>query len=387
MSERNAFGVILGALHEAALDDARWPAASARIDEAFGSKGNILVVAEGASEEDLRILFSQHLFRGERRPELEREYFATYHAVDERVPRLRRLPDGQLVHVRDLYAEGKRKTSATYNEILPRAHAQNSLNVRLDGPSGTRINWSIADPVDDDGWSSGRIAMIRRVLPHLRHYVHVRHALAESGALGAALAALLDETGAGIIQLDRRGRIAAANDRAASLLREGDGLIDPKGFIRARSPDDDVVLQGLLARALPRSRGGAKGGGSMTVRRSTGRPALALHMNPVPGGGGGFGTSRAAVLVLVVDGGLPTRIDPAAVAAALRLTPMEGKVAAWLAEGRTVRDIAAATGRSQKTIHWHVRHIYEKHGISRQVDLARLVLSSVAPPSFGIRPQ
>ena len=65
-------------------------------------------------------------------------------------------------------------------------------------------------------------------------------------------------------------------------------------------------------------------------------------------------------------------------AATLGLTPLEGQVAVWLAEGKTVRELAAARGRQVDTIHWHLKQIYQKLGIARQADLVRLVLSVAA---------
>ena len=69
------------------------------------------------------------------------------------------------------------------------------------------------------------------------------------------------------------------------------------------------------------------------------------------------------------------RIDPGLVATTLGLTPMESRVAVWLAEGKSVRDMAEATGRTQGSIYWHLKQIYQKQPISRQADLVRLVLS------------
>ena len=47
----------------------------------------------------------------------------------------------------------------------------------------------------------------------------------------------------------------------------------------------------------------------------------------------------------------------------------------WLAEGKSVRDMAEATGRTEAAIHWDLHQIYEKQSISPQPDLVRLVLS------------
>ena len=123
--------------------------------------------------------------------------------------------------------------------------------MRLDGPNGSRITWTAADPIDADGWSSSQIELLREFLPHLRQYVRVRRALADASALGESLTGLLDKTGIGIIHLDQSGRIVAANDPARDLLREGDALFDRGGLLGARSPKADAVFQRLIARAIP----------------------------------------------------------------------------------------------------------------------------------------
>ena len=96
---------------------------------------------EGGPEEGIRIFYAGFFYHGQRYREFEREYFDDFHARDERLPRLRQLPDSQLIHVRDLYTDEELKTSATYNDALLRAHTQNGINVRLDGPNGSRIVW------------------------------------------------------------------------------------------------------------------------------------------------------------------------------------------------------------------------------------------------------
>ena len=205
MNERDAFDRILASLHEAMLDDAHWLPTSALIDDACRTKGNMLTFAEGQTHDDVEIFYIRFCFRGEHHKELEREYFTHYFPWDERIPRLRQLPDSQLFHVPDLYTEQELKTSPAYNEVLPVGGIQNGLNVRLEGPSGSRIVWNICDPVGTDDWSSDQLDMIRRLLPHIRQFVRVRQALADAGAAGTSLAKLLDNNRFGIIQLARAG--------------------------------------------------------------------------------------------------------------------------------------------------------------------------------------
>ena len=54
----------------------------------------------------------------------------------------------------------------------------------------------------------------------------------------------------------------------------------------------------------------------------------------------------------------PARTDPTVVGASLGLTPTESLVASLLAEGKSVREIVPLTGRTEKTVRWHIEQIY-----------------------------
>jgi len=372
MGEQDAFERTLAAMYDAMLDDSRWPAASALVDEACGLKGNGLIVAEGPKD-DIRATCVGAYYRGQRRQDLEREYLEDYHPADERVPRFRQLPEGRLVHVTDLYTAEELKTSPTYNEALRRADLQESLNVRFAGPNGSHIAWSPADPVDSDGWGASRLAMVAQLLPHIRQFVRVRQALvcalARRGAAG-----LLDNPRLGVIHLDRRGRIIDVNDRARGILRRGDGLSDRRGELCVRGRSDRGRLARLLRDALP-ATGAAAVSSSMRLRRLPGLPPFTVHIKPLAVRQPDYGARHVAAQVLIVEPGRRHRVDPGLVATMLELTPAESEVAVSLAEGRSVRDIAEATGRTTTAVSCQVKRICRKHSISRQADLVRLVRS------------
>ena len=373
MSEQNAFERILASLYDAMLDDTHWPATSALIDEACGITGNALLVGEGPKD-DIRVLFVGLYYRGQRRTDLEREYLEVYHPINECIPHQLQLPVGHLVRLKDLYTAEELKTSRAYNEAYLRGKYQNGLNVLLDGPGGSRMTWSLADPVASDGWGSSQIAMVRRLMPHIRQFIRVRQTLARAEAHRTTVTALLDNPRIGVLHLDRRGRILAANDRARSILRRGKGLSDRKGVLRARKSADQLRLERLLAGALPTS-GAVAVSGSMLLGRPSGLPSLVVHVKPVGVSQPDYGARQVAALVLIVEPGSRRRIDPGLVARTLGLTLAESRVAVWLAEGKSVRDMAEARGLTEGAIYWHLKQIYQKKSISRQVDLVRLVLS------------
>ena len=319
MSSQDTFDRLLASLYDAMLDDTLWPATSALIDESCGIQGSALGVGTGPKD-DVQVIPIGLYYRGERREDLEREYFAVYHPRDEAVPRLRRLPDSRVVHVTDLYTAEELQTSPTYNEFFLRARTQDGLRVRLAEPDGSHISWLIADPVAPGGWESPQLTLIKGLLPYIRQFIRVRTVLVGTEALNASLTALLDNSRAGILHLDRRGRIMAANDRARAILRRGDSLVDKGGILQARVPEDNAQLEKLLARALP-AFGEQVISGSILIRHMSGLSRMAVHVSPVGVRHWDYAGQQVAVLVLIVEPGSRARIDPALVASAFGLTP------------------------------------------------------------------
>lgn len=374
MSRQDMYERVVASLQDTTLDESLWPTTSALIDEACGGTGNGLVVCEPYGENP-GIVHAGFFLQGEPCEELQRQYVEVYHRLDERVPRLHRLPDSQLVSVSSLFTEEEMQTSPVYNEWLLNMGAQNGLNVRLDGPAGCQIFWGTADPFRTADWGAEQIAMLKRLLPHIRYYVSARRALVGARALTASLTELLDNARVGIIHLDLHGRIVEVNNRAHDILHQSGGLFENKGFLSAWLPAENAALQKLLAEALHTSSSGPPTGGVTAVRRASSGTSLLVHVDPVTAYRKGYNLGGLGAMVLVVDPLSQPRIDPVLVARVLGLTPGESRVAAMLAEGRTVRDIALVTGRKKSTVYWLLREVYAKLGISRQVDLVRMVLS------------
>ena len=147
MSEQDAFDRTSALLHEAMLDDAHWLPTAALIDDACGTKGNMLTFAEGNAQDDVEIFHVRFCSHGEQNRELERENFTKDLSIHGIITLIGNFPDNELAYIPDLYTDQERRTSPEYNEVLPVGGCQNGLNVRLEGPRGSRIVWAICDPI------------------------------------------------------------------------------------------------------------------------------------------------------------------------------------------------------------------------------------------------
>ena len=364
----------IGELQEAALDEERWPVASALIDDAARILGSHLCVLprRGSPPE---FLFSRLLFHGEPLDDVERRYVQDYAPRDERRPRLRALPYGRLVHNTALFTEREKKTSPLYCGFLPRVGSNNQAVVRLEGVHDTDIYWCLTAPMGRD-WSAEEIAVVEQLLPHVRHFVRVRQALASADGREASLTGLLDQSGLAVLHLDRTSRVLETNAPALELLAIGDSILLQDGQLSARGSDSAARLGRLLSICCRKGVGGSMmfhpHGGSADSE------PLLLCACPVAPDHTTFDTRGVSVQVLLTRLGTTPNVDTRQVARLYGLTPTESRVAALLTEGYAVGEIAASTGRKESTVRWHVRNLHSKLGVHRQADLVRLVLSTAA---------
>ena len=372
MSVRDRIDDIVALLREAELDETKWPAASALIDDTCGLQGNDLLLAGlhplGGMDIKLRWL----LLRGEPRPELKRDYAENYAAIDERPAAVLREPFGKLVHTASLLPDGVRRISPTYNEYLVPNAGENCLNVRMTATRDLQVAWSLVGPGGGHAsdWSTDQIDAIRQLLPHVRQFVRVRHALAEARADGMKTTALLDTRRIGMLLLDRHGEVVEANDWASALLARSEGLSVRQGRLVGVPPADADGVAVLLDAACRERRGG-----SMPIARPHGEP-MVLYATPTEPAEVPPPTDRGVARILIAEPFATPPVNALRVAAALGLTPAQARVAAALAAGGTAASIAAATHRTQAAVRWNIRETLTRLGLSRQLDLVRVVLST-----------
>ena len=66
---------------------------------------------------------------------------------------------------------------------------------------------------------------------------------------------------------------------------------------------------------------------------------------------------------------------------AWELTPTEGEVALLLLKGHGHKQIAAATGRSERTVRQHAVAVYQKSGLQGRAELSAFFLEGLMLPS------
>ncbi len=206
--------------------------------------------------------------------------------------------------------------------------------------------------------------------PHLQCAMRVQQRLLAAGDHLLAANDVLHRLPWGVIVVDSQLKAIWTNHAAEVILRRKDGLAHA-------NPAGPARLRNSLRAAVQTANGGMLPGAVLSIPRPSGSRCLTLLIAPLPPHHlSSFG--RPAAVVLVGDPELKGEPNPDALRKLFELTRAEASLAVALMEGKTVEDHALETSVSMNTARTHLKRIFLKTSTTRQSDLVRLLLRSVA---------
>ncbi|WP_159993974.1 hypothetical protein [Roseomonas sp. 18066] len=283
-------------------------------------------------------------------------------------------------------SEAEVESSEFYNDLLRHrmgnafyaAHSRGEMDDKM-------LVLGLARPREMGPFSADQSRLIRQLWPHLLRAIRVEDRLRSSQAVAGIGFAAVDELAIGlaILKPDRKPLFMNRTARRMLLDRGGPMLQSAEGRLRLQQPGGDALFATLLAQATT-SAVALRSGGSMRCGRADGRLALALMMMPFrPEAGGGVPLGLGDLPVLPGPLALLMVTDPNArpnhladqVIAMFGVTRAEAEVAASLATGLSVEEVATQRGVRLTTLRSQVQSLLAKTGTNRQGELLRLLLS------------
>lgn len=203
-------------------------------------------------------------------------------------------------------------------------------------------------------------AYLLELSPHLEQAIRLSSRYAEQSEELSAQRRVLDRLRIGVV-ISRDGRsIDWANAAAEDVLRRSSHLIN-------------LGTRGGLSRFQV---------GQRTSQISVLAPGeehelqvLAMPLDPAPGEANP--AQSPGLALLLVEPRRRPDLAPGELAQVLGITQGEGRVAAWLAGGGTLKDFANLRGLSEGSVRNQAKHTLAKNGVQRQADLVRLICYSI----------
>lgn len=220
--------------------------------------------------------------------------------------------------------------------------------------------------------ASERETRLQRVLPHLQRAARMQQRNLELNELAALGMAGLDTLDFGVMVIERTMRVKYANAWARTMTAEDDRLSLDGGMLRSEDHIHNTALRNLIEHAAG-SIGVQGAAGSWMYLARDGRPVPFIATPLAPSDALRSAWASPLALVLVGNSEARSVMDAGVLASLFGLTNKECIVAARLAAGETLQEIAEHEFLSLHTVRVHIRDILRKTGTHRQSELVRLL--------------
>lgn len=348
------FSRIVTAVHDAAVEPARWVDAMSLTRTALNGTGCGLIT--GGTDRDIASCSV---------PDTEalQAYAAHFRPLDYVLEAVERSPIG-LVHSGDrLVALNPR--SEFHADWMRRYAMDDGLFVRLTG--GPRPHsFLVAAPRRATTFANAEnVRAVNALVPHLQMALRTQQSLTDLRAQALHGVHAADVFTAPAAVVDAKMDVAQPNSAAQALFRCSTDIVVKAGRIQLSSPKADAELRLAVSRAV----GDTRVCGSVKVPRADSTRPLIVHVLPL----GSDEDSRS--MLVVVDPDVHREPPKELLRQLFSMTDAEAEVALRISRGRGLSAIADELSLSTATVKTHLQHAYQKTGTHRQAELTRLVLN------------
>lgn len=289
------------------------------------------------------------------------------------------LPPGRVIALEDLLSDEQLIASDYYQYYLQPIDLFRILGVDTREPGGMLARLRFSRRRTEDRFSDEDRELLSRITPHLQRATQIYAKLSRTTTERDVYAGAVDQLSVATIILDEQGRLLSHNTVAKHLLDEGDGLRLRDKHLHIDGRDIDKQLQQALTTVIEaQQRGETSVVRALRIPRRTGRADLGAVIRPVPSSQWSEGQSSPCAALFISDPDLRESASQQILGELFSLTPAEANLAILLSRGLSLAEVSETQNISQHTARAQLKSIFAKTSVSRQAELVRLVLKSVA---------
>jgi DNA-binding CsgD family transcriptional regulator len=371
---------IIGEIYDAAGDVDRWGICLQSIRDLFGATAAHLVHHDHRSH-DGGISAAAGLD-----PAAIQAYATHYHAVDPWALKVKldAAAVGSVVLGQSLIAHRDMIETEYYHGLGKPHDLTRAMISFLERPSSTgSANLSLNRSDHAPEFTVHDLRLMQLLVPHLQRAVAIHRRFSRLDAQRAAAASVIDRLTCGVILVDVRLRPVQVNAVANQILSERDGLVLDRDTLTASTAAQTTALRHLVAgaAAVTAGIGISLTGGAIRIGRRSPREPLQVLVTPVSAANHYTGAESLAVAaIFVTDPAHTIRPNERVLQTLYGFTPAESRIAAALASGLTLGQIAQSLNLTIATARWYVKQLRAKTGASTQAQLVRQLI--VGPGSI-----
>ena len=289
------------------------------------------------------------------------------------------LPPGRVIALEDLLPDEQLVASDYYQYYLQPIDLFRILGVDTVEPGGMLARLRFSRRREEDRFSDADRSLLTLITPHLQRATQFYAKLSRTTTERDVYAGAVDQLSVATIILDEQGRLLNNNSVAKHLLDENDGLYLRNKHLHIDDRKIDQALQKALSTVIEaQQRGETSVIRALRVPRSSGRADLGMVIRPVPSSEWSEGQSSPCAALFISDPDLRESASQLILGELFNLTPAEANLAILLSRGLNLAEVSETQSISQHTARAQLKSIFAKTNVSRQAELVRLVLKSVA---------
>ena len=302
-------------------------------------------------------------------PQDIQDYIDRYLLIDPFV----RLPEGQVVTFYEYIGQAALENVPDYKEWFSAIDASHILGVDLRLASGFEARLRLSRAPGGDVFTPDERRWVEKILPHLRQALEIYQRLELSRSERAVMIDTVEQFAVGTVLLNPAFGVLKVNEVAASILAEADGMALVDSHIVLASAEANRNFKAVLVQACEAPAGSRT---LFPVERPSGRGNIMVIAQPVPTPDFMHAGTVPVVALLITDPARKRKIDGTTLCSLFALTPTEGAIAAALANGASVGEAAQQLEIADNTVRAHLRSIFSKLGVNRQLQLVHLIHTS-----------
>lgn len=261
-----------------------------------------------------------------------------------------------------------------YEEVIRPFGIHHQIGMAVTEPGGWRSHVGMMNAFGHGDFGAPEKALLLSLRPHFQIALETHARLVRIEAERNMFGDALDRMAIAAFVLDGRGRVISTNGAAGRMVQRADQLIVHNGRLSLRDATKNRRLQSALRNAVEWCDGDKAEPFAGVIGVDGGdRNPLGLLVRGVPDG-----KYQRPGIIVYVGQSKGALVPDALVGELFGLTPAEARIAVLLASGLSLREIADHIGITEKTARSYSKQAYQKTGVSRQADLVRLLLTSVA---------
>jgi DNA-binding CsgD family transcriptional regulator/PAS domain-containing protein len=278
-----------------------------------------------------------------------------------------------------IVGDEKVKSSSFYNEWLKPIGLLSHLFAVVERESNGVMLLMLARREGKPDFEDDIVGEIQTLAPAVEQALHAGRGVRRLRALENAALRAIDVMPIGVIMLDQNGAVIEANRSARAVLEAGEGLTVANGGLAVDIGGRQTKLRELITRTEKQAAAFASGELTLLpVRRQAGQRPLTLLLMPLEQTIEAHVKQAPVALLFIGDPERSVGFDQTRIARLYGLSRAESRVAALLASGYRLEQVAEALDIAYETVRKHLKQIFGKTGTYRQAELVRMLVTGPA---------